>query len=289
MLLFNNSIRVLNLPNTKLKKGLFMDTEAIETIIGIKGKRQGNNYKISIPRPNLGSVADGFLLTPAMELELEVYFMPTHDTIMLMGEIAVLETELIELQKIFAKHNVTLTAIHNHFIRERPKIVFIHFQAMGDSAYLARIVRDIHDLLSLIEKHHPQDYKEEKEQFELDTEFISSKLGLQGKQHGSVYKVIIKRPGFEFTDHDVKMDSDSWITFQGDPEHAALAAEISLKVEQVHEFTQAAIDHDIEIAAIHNHMITEQPRIIFVHLWATGPIALLISSARHVLSTIIKI
>jgi hypothetical protein len=257
-------------------------------ILGHQGKfMHGGSYKISIPYPNMMTEVDGFRLSPAMELECELLFIPTDKETLLMGEICLFASEVAAVEHMLIKSGFHITAIHNHFIRETKPLIFIHFKGLGHAHKLATSLKPIIDHVSKLRKaivNIPP--RNENALPSSSISFIEKTLGIQGKIHHGVYKIEIERPDLIIRDHGVFLDADSWFTLQGSAQRAALAGEVALKKEQVQPFIAALAKHNIEIAALHNHMITEEPRIFFVHPWATGTIEKLVQGIKEALETL---
>src|SRR6185295_18433872 len=115
-----------------------LDTLAIEKIIGIKGKTNNGEYKITIPQNDLAVMVDGFKIIPAMGLGTWVAFTPAKDGAMIMGDIVLTENDLGPVQQEIIKQGLTSTAIHNHFVRNNPNIIYMHVGGSGTTESMAQ-------------------------------------------------------------------------------------------------------------------------------------------------------
>src|SRR6476660_4167077 len=129
-------LSILFLPAVKAQNnkqnGNGVDTAIIEKVTGMKGKSNKGEYKITIPQNDLNVVVDGFKIIPAMGLSTWVAFTPSKDGVMFMGDIVLTETDLRPVQQEIIKQGLTSTAIHNHFIRNHPNIVYMHMGGSGN-------------------------------------------------------------------------------------------------------------------------------------------------------------
>src|SRR5262245_61021109 len=132
-----------------------LDTLAIERIIGIKGKSNKGEYKITIPQNDLDVKADGFKIIPAMGLGTWVAFTPAKDGAMIMGDIVVTENDLGPVQQEIIKQGLTSTAIHNHFVRNNPNIMFMHMGGSGNTEVLAQKAKAVLDKVKEVRSGDP--------------------------------------------------------------------------------------------------------------------------------------
>ena len=117
--------------------------------------------------------------------------------------------------------------------------------------------------------------KERSVESELDTKAIEKILGYPGKTTAGVFKVVVGRPDVDLRDHGVPVTTfsgfNTWMAFQGTGERAAVAGDFTMLADEVAPVIEALGSAGIEVAALHNHMIHEEPRIFFLHFWGVGP------------------
>lgn len=253
-----------------------IDTTAIERIIGIKGKSNNGEYKITIPQNDLDVKVDGFKIIPAMGLGTWVAFTPTKNGVMVMGDIVVTETDLRPVQQEVIKQGLTSTAIHNHFIRNHPNIMYMHIGGSGTTEVMAQKAKAV--LEKVKEKRGGDPSKgtasSESVQNTLDTKRLDEILGYKAEMSKGVYKYTIGRPDVKLTEHGVPVSTflgfNTWAAFQGTPDKAAVAGDFTMLEDEVEPVVKALIENGIEVVALHNHMVHEQPRIFFLHYWGIG-------------------
>lgn len=266
-----------------------LDTLAIESIMGIKGKANNGEYKITIPQNDLDVKVDGFKIIPAMGLGTWVAFTPTKEGAMVMGDIVVTETDLGPVQKEIIKQGLTSTAIHNHFIRNHPNIVFMHMGGSGSTELMAQKAKAVLSKVSELRGGDPSKGTASNEtvQNTLDTKRLDEILGYKAEMSKGVYKYTIGRPDVKLTEHGVTLTTflgfNTWAAFQGTPEKAAVAGDFTMLENEVEPVLKALIENGIEVVALHNHMVHEQPRIFFLHYWGVGPAEQLAKGLRAAL------
>ena len=247
-----------------------------ERIMGIKGKSNKGEYKITIPQNDLDVKVDGFKIIPAMGLGTWVAFTPTKNGVMIMGDIVVTESDLGPVQQEIIKQGLTSTAIHNHFVRNHPNIMFMHMGGSGNTEKMAQKAKAVLDKVKEIRGGDPSKgtASNESVQNTLDTKRLDEILGYKAEMSKGVYKYTIGRPDVKLTEHGVVLSTflgfNTWAAFQGNPEKAAVAGDFTMLEDEVEPVVKALIENGIEVVALHNHMVHEQPRIFFLHYWGIG-------------------
>ena len=253
-----------------------IDTLTIERIIGIKGKSNNGEYKITIPQNDLDVKVDGFKIIPAMGLGTWVAFTSTKDGVMVMGDIVVTETDLKPVQQEIIRQGLTSTAIHNHFVRNHPNIMFMHMGGSGSTELMAQKAKAVLDKVKELRGGDPLKgtASNESVQNTLDTKRLDEILGYKAEMSKGVYKYTIGRPDVKLTEHGIAVSTflgfNTWAAFQGTPEKAAVAGDFTMLEDEVEPVLKALIENGIEVVALHNHMVHEKPRIYFLHYWGIG-------------------
>ncbi len=254
-----------------------LDTTLIERIIGIKGKANHGEYKVTIPQNDLSVMVDGFKIIPAMGLGTWVAFTPTKEGAMVMGDVIVTESDLKAVQQEIIKQGLTSTAIHNHFIRNHPNIMFMHVGGSGSTEAMAQKAKAVLDKIKEVRGADPAKGTASGEavQNTLDTKKLDDIIGAKAEMSKGVYKYTIGRPDVDLREHGVKVTTffgfNTWAAFQGTPDKAAVAGDFTMLENEVEPVLKALVENGIEVVALHNHMVHEQPRIFFLHYWGIGP------------------
>jgi hypothetical protein len=266
-----------------------VDTAIIERVMGMKGKSNNGEYKITVPQNDLGVKVDEFKIIPAMGLGTWVAFTPAKEGVMVMGDIVVTETDLGPVQQEIIRQGLTSTAIHNHFIRNHPNIMFMHMGGSGNTEVMAAKAKAVLDKVKVLRGGDPAKgtASNESVQNTLDTKRLDDILGYKAEMSKGVYKYTIGRPDVKLTEHGVSVSTflgfNTWAAFQGTPEKAAVAGDFTMLEAEVEPVLKALIENGIEVVALHNHMVHEQPRIFFLHYWGVGPAEQLAKGLRAAL------
>jgi hypothetical protein len=266
-----------------------LDTAVIEQITGIKGKSNNGEYKITIPQHDLNILVDSFKIIPAMGLGTWVAFTPAPEGAMVMGDIVVTEKDLKPVQQEIIRQGLTITAIHNHFVRNHPNVMYMHIGGAGTTGQMAGKAKAVLDKVSDIRGGDPSKGTASNEpvQNTLDTKELDAILGHKAEMSKGVYKYTIGRPDVKLTEHGVPVSSflgfNTWAAFQGTPERAAVAGDFTMLEDEVAPVIKALVENNIEVVAVHNHMVQERPRVFFLHYWGIGNAAQLAKGLRTAL------
>jgi len=271
-----------------------LDTLAIERITGLKGKSNNGEYKITMPQNDLSVVVDSFKIVPAMGLSTWIAFTPTKNGAMIMGDIVVTETDLKPVQQEIIRQGLTITAIHNHFVRNHPNIMYMHLGGSGPTEIMAQKAKAVLDRVTTVRGGEPAKGNRSSETVlnTLDIKGLDQILGHKGEMNKGVYKYTIGRPDVNLKEHGVPVSSflgfNTWAAWQGTPEHAAVAGDFAMLEDEVAQVIKALVENGIEVVALHNHMVHEQPRIFFLHYWGVGKADELAKALKAALNTIGK-
>jgi hypothetical protein len=253
-----------------------VDTVTIERIMGLKGKSNKGEYKITIPQNDLSVMVDGFKIIPAMGLSTWIAFTPSKNGVMFMGDIVITETDLKAVQAEIIHQGLTSTAIHNHFVRNHPNIIYMHIGGSGRTAMMAQKAKAVLDKVTAVRGGDPSKGTASSEAVlnTIDTKKLDEILGAKGEMAKGVFKHIIGRPDVKLMEHGIPVSTflgfNTWAAWQGTPERAAVAGDFTMLENEVEAVLKALIENGIEVVALHNHMVQEQPRIFFLHYWGIG-------------------
>lgn len=260
---------------TQPAPGDTLDVETIERVVGVEGTKQGGEYKITVPQNDLDVTVDGFKIIPPMGMGSWAVFAPAEEGALVMGDIVVREEEVGPVEQVLIQQGLTATALHKHFLQEEPRVNYMHIGGMGTEEELARGVRAVLDKIAELRGGDPAEAEAQTVENTLDTTQIADILGHSGAMSRGVYKVTIGRPDVALTSHGIPvttfMGFNTWAAWQGTPENAAVAGDFTMLENEVAPVIEALVENGIEVVAVHNHMVHEEPRIFFLHYWGTGP------------------
>ena len=266
----------MKMEEMKLKILPPLDTLIIERIMEVKGKASNGEYKVTIPQNDLSIEVDGFKIIPAMGLGTWIAFTPSADGAMVMGDIILTETDLKPVQWEVIKQGLTISAIHNHFVRNHPNVMYMHIGGSGPTEQMAEKAKAVLDKVKELRGGDPSKGTASAEAVSntIDTKKLDYILGYKAEMTKGVYKYTIGRPDISLTEHGVPVTTflgfNTWAAFQGSPEKAAVAGDFAMLEDEVAPVIKALVENGIEVVAVHNHMVHEQPRIFFLHYWGVG-------------------
>lgn len=239
----------------------------------------GGVYRIGLPRTDLEVTLDGVKLRPAFALGSWVAFMAHGGETMVMGDLVLTDSEVNPVMSRLEDGGIEITALHNHLMRNAPHTMFMHVEGHGDPAKLAATLRT-----ALAASKTPIEAPQEADNTSsadttgstqnatLNTAAIDKALGFKGKLNGTVYAVGIPRaepPREGGMSLPPAMGSAIAINFEPTGDGlAATTGDFVLTADEVNPVVQALTSHGIEVTAIHNHMLHDEPRLFFMHFWA---------------------
>ncbi len=259
----------------------------IEALTGAKGKfdEKENVVKVSFPRSDIQIEAHGVRLTPPMGLTVWAAFKLLGDHAMVMGDMVLLEHQVNPVMDVALENGLEVTALHNHFFGDTPKVMFMHIGGTGDLETLAAAVGKVFAKIKENNGAFPE-VKINPADSTLDSKTIEDILGAQGEMKDGVYKVTFGR-ATSMGGHEMgnTMGVNTWAAFAGSNEQAMVDGDFAMLESEVQGVLRALRKAGIYIVAIHNHMTMESPRIIFLHYWGTGPTADLAKGIKSALDT----
>jgi hypothetical protein len=251
-----------------------LDTAKIELLTGAKGKLDAaeNVFKVSVPRSDLAVTVAGVKMTPAAGLTSWAAFSPMADKVMVMGDVVLQEDQITPVMSVALENGIEVTALHNHFLWDTPKIMFMHIGGSGDTEILATGIGKVFAKIKETsggKSSKPTAFDASKTS--LNPKPIESIIGATLEKDGEVYKATLGRTT-KMHDHEVgkTMGVNTWAVFAGSNEKAIVEGDFAVVASELQAVLKALRTAGIAITTIHNHMVGESPQIIFLHYWGTG-------------------
>jgi len=227
-------------------------------------------YRVGLPRTDLIVTLDGVRLRPGFALGGWLGFQKTGDQAMVMGDLVLTMDEVSPVMKKLIEGGIEVTALHNHLLRNEPFTMYMHVLGHGDPVKLAAALH-----AALAESKTPLATPPtpiEPPEIDFDTAAVDQALGAKGTNNGGVYQFSIPRAE-PVTDGGMEipaaMGSANAINFQATGGgKAAITGDFVLIAKEVNPVAKALREHGIEVTALHNHMLDDQPRLFFMHFWA---------------------
>jgi hypothetical protein len=249
------------------------DWSKVDAALGKTAAVSGDVRRYGLPRSDLHVVLDGVAIKPALALGGWLAFAPMHGEAMVMGDLVLLGTEIAPVMTKLLDNGLQVTAIHNHVLRASPATFYMHVAGHGDPVKLAASIRDA---LATGSKTPfgpaPTTAATAAPALDLDTAKIDQAMGAQGIVNGGVYQFGIPRRE-PVSENGMKIGAAfggaNAVNFQptGDGK-AAITGDFLATAAELNPLIRALRAGDIEVTAIHSHMLDEEPRVFFVHFWA---------------------
>jgi len=269
------------------------DWSKIATALGKSGTEMpGGVYRVGLPRTDLHVTLDGVALKPTFALGSWLAFRPEGNAAMVMGDLVLTEAEIAPVMTKLAAGGIAITALHNHLLRAQPATFYMHVLGHGDPVRLAAA---LHEGLALsktpLVNAPPPATGSARPQIDLDTAMLDQILGAKGHIAGGVYQASIRRAeavkdgGMEVP---VAMGSAEAVNFQpiGNGKAAAITGDFVLTAAEVNPVLRALRQNGIEVTALHNHMLNDEPRLFFMHFWANDDAQKLAKGLRAALDKV---
>ena len=202
----------------------------------------------------------------------------------LMGDLVLTEDEVNPVMSALLTSGLDVTALHNHFFWEQPRIFYMHVHGMGTASELTTRVKPA---LDLIPAARPAAAAPASAPATLNTSALAEAIGHQGEQTGPVYKITIGRPDLKVQEHgatiNARMGLNTWAAFAGTDSDAMVAGDVAMLDAEVTPVLKALRANGINVVAIHHHMTGVSPAVTFLHYYGTGPAAKLARGVREAL------
>jgi len=267
-----------------------LDTAKIEELTRAKGKldEKDGAFKVSVPRTDLAVTVGGVHLTPPMGLTSWAAFKPAGAHAMVMGDLVLLEDQVNPVMSTALDNGLQVTALHNHFFWDTPKVMFMHIGGMADEGVLAAAVGNVFAKIQQTSggKGDVPHADIDPAKTSLRSEKIDSVLGTKGELKDGVYKVVIGRAAkMDGTDIGSTMGVNTWAAFAGSDDNAVVDGDFAMLENELQGVLKALRAAGINVVAIHQHMIGETPRIMFLHYWGVGSTEALAGGLKAALAT----
>ena len=248
-----------------------VDWKAVERAMGRPGAMQaGDVYRFSMPRGDLKVVVKGVEVKPALALGSWAAFKMAGNQAMVMGDIVMTEDEVNPVISRLQQVGIEQTALHNHILHESPRVMYMHIGGHGDPVKLAEAISAALKLTKTPPPSAPGGGQPQ--ELGIDTKQIEQIIGYSGKVNGGVFQVSVPRAE-KITEAGMQippsMGVATAINFQPTGAgRAAITGDFVMIASEVNPVIRALRDNGVEVTALHNHMLNDEPRLFFMHFWA---------------------
>jgi uncharacterized protein DUF1259 len=255
------------------------DYQQVLSTLGKQGDYKANVLKVNIPRNDLSvTVANVKTPTPFGFGGWVALTKGTGGMDVMMGDLVLTEDEVNPVMSALLDNGLEVTALHNHFFWEQPRIFYMHVHGHGSAADLARKVKPALDLIGKTgsaSQSAPAAAGPSSAATKMDTAKLAKIVGTDGEQTGAVYKITIGRDDLKLMEMgapiNARMGLNTWAAFVGTDQDAAIAGDVAMLANEVTPVLKALRKNGLDVVSIHHHMVQTQPTVYFLHYWGTGP------------------
>ena len=252
------------------------DYQQVLSTLGKQGDFKAGVLKVNIPRNDVAvTVANVKTPTPFGFGGWIAMTKGTGGMDVMMGDLVLLQDEVNPVMSALLDNGLEVTALHNHFFWDEPRMYYMHVHGHGKAADLAKKVKPAIDLIGKGAKAPAAAAPAAAPTPAIDTAKITQIVGAQGEQTGAVYKITIGRDDLKLTEMgapiNARMGLNTWAAFVGTNDKAAIAGDVAMLAGEVTPVLAALRRNGLDVVAIHHHMVDTRPTVYFLHYWGTGP------------------
>ena len=274
------------------------DYKQVVAALGKSGDFKDGVLKVNIPRNDVSvTVANVKTPTPFGFGGWIAMSKGTGGMEVMMGDLVLLQDEVNPVMSALLNNGLDVTALHNHFFLDEPRMFYMHLHGHGTAADLTRKVKPALDLIGRASGQRAgaapaAATAAPAASTEMDTAALAKIIGAQGEQTGAVYKITIGRADLKLTEMgapiNARMGLNTWAAFVGTSANAAIAGDVAMLASEVTPVLKALRQNGLDVVAIHHHMTDTEPTIFFVHYWGTGPAARLATGFKAALDQLAR-
>ncbi len=264
------------------------DYQHVLTALGKQGDYKANVLKVNIPRNDVSVTVAG-VKTPT-PFGFGGWIAMTKGAggmDVMMGDLVLTQDEVNPVMSVLLDNGIEVTALHNHFLWDEPRMFYMHVHAHGKAADLARQVKPGLDLIGKASTPPVVAASAAGPATTMDTATLAQIVGTPGEQTGAVFKITIGRDDLKLTEMgapiNARMGLNTWAAFVGTNDKAAVAGDVAMLASEVQPVLKALRKNGLDVVAIHHHMTGTEPTVFFLHYWGTGPAEKLATAFRAAL------
>jgi hypothetical protein len=261
------------------------DYKAALSALGKSGDFKDGVLKVNIPRNDLRvTIRQRPAPTPFGFGGWVAFTKATGGSEVMMGDLVLTDDQINPVMSALLDNGLEVTALHNHFFWDQPRVYYMHVHGSGTAADLVTKLKPAVAIIDRATQAAPTSTSPPAPASDLDTAAIAKTVGHDGEQNGAVYKITIGRPDINLREHgasiNARMGLNTWAAFTGTNADAMVAGDVAMLDHEVTPVLKALRTNGIDVVAIHHHMTGTSPTVIFLHYLGTGPAAKLAQGVR---------
>jgi uncharacterized protein DUF1259 len=270
------------------------DYKTVLTSLSKTGDFKEGVLKVNVPRNDLRVTISGRPVPTPFGFGGWIAMTKGTGTEVLMGDLVLTEDEVNPVMSAVLDNGLDVTALHNHFFWEQPRIFYMHVHGSGSATDLASRIKPALDLIDqAVKRAQPTTSAAASAGSGLDSAALAEIIGHQGEQNGAVYKITIGRPDLNVREHgasiNARMGLNTWAAFAGSDADAIVAGDVAMREDEVTPVLKALRANGISVVAIHHHMTGIQPVVFFLHYYGSGRAAKLAEGVKAAVDVLGKV
>lgn len=258
---------------------------AVLKTLARQGDYKDGVLKVNIPRNDVNVSVDGVATPTPFGFGGWIALTKGGHGNVMMGDLVLTEEEVNPVMSAVLDNGLNVTALHNHFFYETPRIFYMHVHGHGTSADIAKRIAPALALIGKTSSRRSVAAASGKPiEGKLDVARLAKIVGQEGEQNGAVYKITIGRPDIPLKEIgatiNARMGLNTWAAFYGNDSDAVVAGDVAMRAEEMTPVLKALRSNGIDIVAIHHHMTGTEPTVYFLHYWGRGPAERLATAVR---------
>jgi hypothetical protein len=262
------------------------DYQQVLTYLGRTGDYKANVLKVNIPRNDLSVTVAGVRTPTPFGFGGWLALTKGEGMDVMMGDLVLTQDQVNPVMSALLDNGLEVTALHNHFFWEEPRVFFMHVHGHGAPMEIARKVKPALDLIGAGVPAPPFAVPV------MDDTKLEEIAGHAGERTGAVYKITVGRDDLKITEMgatiNARMGLNTWAAFVGTDKESAIAGDVAMLASEVTPVLKALRQNGLQVVSIHHHMTGTSPTIFFLHYWGTGPAAKLAAGFRAALDQLAK-
>lgn len=269
------------------------DYQQVLTYLGRSGDFKANVLKVNVPRNDLSVTVAGVKTPTPFGFGGWLALTKGQGMDVMMGDLVLTEDQVNPVMSALLDNGLEVTALHNHFFWEEPRVFYMHVHGHGVPMDLARRVKPALDLIGKgAAPAAPSPAASAPAVPAINDATLAQIVGHPGERTGPVYKITIGRDDLKIAEMGApitaRMGLNTWAAFVGSDDNAAIAGDVAMLAGEVTPVLKALRKHGLQVVALHHHMTGTEPTIFFLHFWGTGPAAKLAAGFRAAVDELAK-